>query len=227
MDKHLCLSLSHALSAHQAVIAKLNTLQQELTDIQNPKDLICIEQQFSALKQQSAQAKQNLEQVALQFPSILREHTGLNFIYAQCKKTKNLRYLNFRHESVTDLHFLQDMPLTELILEETLIEDITPLRNMKLELLCIMNTKVRDISPLKTMDLQEFHLDGSQVSDLSPLSEMSVKRLFIANTKVEDLSPIKDMPLESLHIHGCPLKDTPINRKIHSKSFCEGDPNWQ
>ena len=69
------------------------------------------------------------------------------------------------------------MPLTELMIGDTQVADLSPLKGMKLEILECDNSPVSDLSPLQGMPLAALQCDNTPVSDLSPMLGMSLKEI--------------------------------------------------
>jgi Leucine-rich repeat (LRR) protein len=91
------------------------------------------------------------------------------------------------------------MPLTELMLVGTKVENLGPLHGLPLQFLWANETLINDISPLSGCPLVSLTLHRTKVADLTPLANMvSLKRLHIGETAVSDLTPLKDLALERL-----------------------------
>ena len=93
---------------------------------------------------------------------------------------------------LSDLSPLKGMPsLTQLICANTLISDLSSLKDMRLTRLHCDDTRVTDLSPLRGMPLEILSCQSTKVSELSPLAGMPLTELFIDNTSVFDLSPLE------------------------------------
>jgi internalin A len=91
------------------------------------------------------------------------------------------------------------MPLTELMLVGTKVEDLGPLHGAPLQFLWLNETHINDISSLSGCPLVSLTLHRTKVADLTPLSNMiSLKRLHIGDTLVTNLAPLKGLVLERL-----------------------------
>ena len=126
-----------------------------------------------------------------------------------------------RCELVRDVSPLKGMSqLTALELDETGVDDLSPLRGLQLSSLSLEYCKVRDLSPLKDMRLTSLSLKGClQVRDLSPLKGMPLTELVLYSSGVQDLSPLEGMKLNYLNLSQCelvrdlsPLKDVKLLR---------------
>jgi hypothetical protein len=119
-----------------------------------------------------------------------------------------LRKLIFSDTVVSDLSSLRDMPLKVLGFPRSLgIKDLAPLKGMPLEFLDCSHTAVADLSPLQGMKLRELRCDQTLVSDLAPLKGMPLKRLMVPYTRVSDLAPLKGAPIEVLWLFRTPVTD--------------------
>ena len=107
------------------------------------------------------------------------------------------------------------MPLTSLILRETPVSDLSPLKGMPLTRLYFgFGTPIKDLAPLAGMPLTELCLGGTPVSDLSPLKGMPLTLLVCDRTLVSDLSPLKGVPLEARD-----LSDGHLERAMQVNAF--------
>jgi hypothetical protein len=71
-----------------------------------------------------------------------------------------LQYLNLGHVPVSDLSLLKDMTtLHTLVLDDTLVTDLSVLKGLPLKSLRIQSTRVSDLSPLQGMPLEELWLN--------------------------------------------------------------------
>jgi hypothetical protein len=71
-----------------------------------------------------------------------------------------LEYLNLTGLPVTDLSLVSGLKsLDWLILSDTAVSDLTPLRHLRLRKLHIEGTRVKDLSPLKGLPLTSLVLD--------------------------------------------------------------------
>jgi len=117
---------------------------------------------------------------------------------------------------------LRGLPIEDLSLSETQVQDLGPLRGMALRKLRIDYTPVNDLSPLQGMPLkmllmpgchfvsslsllaglplERLNADGCGISDLGPLKGMPLKNLSLAGNRVVDISPLVGAPLEQLSL---------------------------
>jgi Leucine-rich repeat (LRR) protein len=106
--------------------------------------------------------------------------TGLTF---NLWKRPDATYrLTIQNQALSDLSFLKDAPISELI---------------------ISGCKVVDLSPLQNLPLQELWASENPVSDLTPLRGLPLERLRLTRTNVSDLSPLIGLPLKELYVSAC------------------------
>lgn len=130
--------------------------------------------------------------------------------------------LDLNDAMISNLTALKSLPLVELYLWQSQVEDLSPLAEMPLQRLNLGGcTLVKDLSALKGMPLRWLHLAGLSINDLSPLAGAPLEYLNIYATKVSSLTPLKAMPLKSLDAGCCsslsdisPLRGLPL-RELH------------
>jgi Leucine-rich repeat (LRR) protein len=107
--------------------------------------------------------------------------------------------------TVTDLSSLKGMPLVEFGVAYTRVTNLDPLRGMPLESLILCDTPVHDLGPLKGMGtLETLDLRNTKVTDLTPLRELAVPNLNLDHTPIVDLSPFKGkLGFVRLSLFGC------------------------
>jgi tetratricopeptide (TPR) repeat protein len=87
---------------------------------------------------------------------------------------------------------LRELPLELLLLKDTRVRDLEPLRGMKLRHLDVLNSQVTDLGPLAGMPLEYLYFPGTNVNDLSPLRGMPLRYIHFDRTDVTDLSPLTE-----------------------------------
>lgn len=110
---------------------------------------------------------------------------------------------------------LEDIPamsnLTELVLCNQCISDLSPLRESRIKRLYLHGNNISDISSLSECDyLEELVISNNRVSDFSPLTGCGF--LSFLNAGANDITDLKDIAavksLRHLYVHNCPrLKD--------------------
>ena len=118
--------------------------------------------------------------------------------FRNCRLTF-LRCVN--NMNIVDLEPLNGQPINRLYLGSTGVEDIATLASMPLVVVMLENTNVSDITPLKGKRLKWLELHGlSGVRSIDILAGMPLRSLGIAKTGVSDLSPLKGAPLYEIDI---------------------------
>ena len=113
---------------------------------------------------------------------------------------------------VSDITPLRDLSTLEcLSLDGTLVSDISPLANLSsLEWLTLGGTSVSDIRPLANLSsLQQLGLWGTDVSNIEPLANhSSLEWLALGTTQVSDIGPLANLSsLEWLALWGTEVSD--------------------
>ena len=109
---------------------------------------------------------------------------------------------------IISLEDISAMPnITELILCNQCISDLSPLRKSKIERLYLHGNNISDISPLsECYHLQELIISNNRISDFSPLINCSFLNFLNAGANymedLDDISKIKS--LTRFYIHDCP-----------------------
>jgi serine/threonine protein kinase/Leucine-rich repeat (LRR) protein len=115
--------------------------------------------------------------------------------------------VNLERLKLGDLSVLKGLPITNLILFATDIDNLRAIAGLPLTNLILSMTQVSDLSPLRGMKLEALQCDGCRVADLAPLRGMPLRKLNLNRTQVSDLTPLAGMPIEELH-----LSELKINR---------------
>jgi len=141
---------------------------------------------------------------------------GGEYRYIQLLAGMPIENLLLTSSLLEDLSPLRGMPLKSLSLEESRVDDLSQLEGMALKKLNLEETRIRDISALKGMPLEELDLEKTNVTDLSPLTGMPLRSLDLCETRVRDISVLNGMPLTRLNLENChqlhdltPLKGCP------------------
>lgn len=109
---------------------------------------------------------------------------------------------------IVSLEDISAMPnLTELILCNQCIGDLSPLRNSRIKRLYLHGNNISDISPLSECDyLEELIISSNRVSDFSPLLDCGF--LSFLNAGANDMTDLRDIAsiksLKRLYLHDCP-----------------------
>ena len=103
--------------------------------------------------------------------------------YAPIAYCMSLMALDLGHNRITDLTFLEGLPLHYLILADNRITDLSPLAELtELEYLELFMNDVENLSPLTGLgNLIDLNLSRTRIEDLTPLCSMKqLKRLWIS-----------------------------------------------
>jgi internalin A len=123
-------------------------------------------------------------------------------------RRQRIAILDLRFCDVVDLSPLEDMPISQLYLEENRrLSDLRPLRGMPLHKLYLANTAVESLAPLRGAPLMELNAIGTRIKDLSPLVESPLQLLWLSDCPITDLSPLNKLGLVSLTLENTPVDD--------------------
>ena len=133
--------------------------------------------------------------------SILQDSEGID--YKAVIWSRELRNI----EPLADLTGLREIEFRSHGSEESRIDDISCLKDLRLEALDISNTSVRDLGPLENMPLKSLSIAGTRVFNIKPLSGMPLERFNAENSRLRRIDSLKGMPLKSLNISGTRIAD--------------------
>ena len=122
--------------------------------------------------------------------------------------------LSLSGSGVEQLSFTHSMPLMKLDLSKTEVLDLRPLSEKALEVLNLQNTKIDNLTPLSECPLSQINLNQTVIENLEPLRGSPLVELELRKTRVEDLSPLMESPLERLFLPGSPI------RSLNPLTFC-------
>lgn len=119
------------------------------------------------------------------------------------------------NQAISDVSWLEGVPLTSLDLRGTKVTDFNVLVGMPLRALSIHGTKPHDLTFLKGLPLVELRMMDCDVTDLTPLAGLKLALLEAGNNPVATLAPLAGMKLKSLNlihlkIDIAPLKGMPL-----------------
>ena len=115
---------------------------------------------------------------------------------------------------IDQLTFTHSMPLVKLDISQTDVTDLRPLSDKPLEVLNLQRTKVDNLSPISSCPISELNLNQTNLETLEPLRGSPLIELELRKTLVEDLSPLMECPLEMLSLPGSPV------RSLNPLTFC-------
>ncbi len=103
--------------------------------------------------------------------------------------------------ATSNLTFLQGIPLWKLMIDNTSVTDLSPLRDMPLHELSARNGALfADLGPLQGLPLRRLAIHGAPVRDLRPLWGMKLIDLDLIGLDVRDIGPLQGMPLHRLRL---------------------------
>jgi serine/threonine protein kinase len=134
--------------------------------------------------------------------------------------------------STASIEPLRGLPINELDLTKTQVQDLGPLRGMALRYLHVAETPVSDLSPLHGMPLKTLLMDECHsASDLSPLAGLPLERLEANKCGIADLKPLKGAPLKILSLVSnritdlSPLAGAPLEHlNLHANQVSDLSP---
>jgi len=145
--------------------------------------------------------EQLLDDLRTRNPEFDAEHAG--YEPAEGK----LAALQLDDTKLQDISPIAGLPLKFLSLKNCPVSDVAVIKGMPLEQLALEETQVSDLSPLSGMPLHSLWLNGAPVSDLKPLEGLPLTSLNLLKTMVTDVTPLRGMPLESLWLNDTGVAD--------------------
>lgn len=119
-----------------------------------------------------------------------------------------LKMLDLQGCPIVEIGAVEGMPLVEFYLDNTNVEDLSPLKgNTTLQKLYVNGTNVKDLAPVRGLPIQELNLVDSRVTDIAALAGMPLKMLWLTDLPVKDISALQSTPLLSLTIHRTQVED--------------------
>ena len=119
--------------------------------------------------------------------------------------------------TIKNINFITNFPaLRQLLIGETPIEDLSPLRGLPLGQLYMGLTPVRDLSPLEGMSISELQITCVPATNLNVLAGMPLKSVHLGHPDlVMDISPLAGKELIQLWVFGrvtafAPLKEVKL-----------------
>jgi hypothetical protein len=117
--------------------------------------------------------------------------------------------------------------LKVLMVGNTGVTDISPIKNLQLDSLDLGMCGVEDLSPLKEMKtLTKLSISGTRVKSLAPLKGLSLEMLDISDTPITDIRPLSRMPLKGLRLTNCRLKSYMVLRTLKKLQALEPQHLW-
>jgi len=122
------------------------------------------------------------------------------------------------------------MPITALILDNTCVTHLSPLKDMPLTQLTLAQGLVKDLTPLIGMPLTTLSIRLTPVTDLSPLTGMPLTNLYLFDaryqngTNITDHTPLQGLPLRELTLNFEPERDSELLRSIKTLEVINDKP---
>lgn len=105
---------------------------------------------------------------------------------------------------------LSELPLTQIILDNTAVRDVTPLAGIALNSVSLAQTPLVDLTPLKSSQLRHLEISGTAVRRIGPLLGTPLVKMGVANTQLEDWPLLKRFSLTHLAIDSRQLRHVDI-----------------
>jgi Leucine-rich repeat (LRR) protein len=153
--------------------------------------------------------------------SISRAPLGDLSAFAALRSLKDFRYSGHWRDAapVSDLTPLAGLPLESLVMSNTKVGSVEPIRGMKLKRLALTKCPLKDIKPLQAMKLESIDLSGTKVFDFSYLKGMPLKSFAANGTSLKNVSFLRGMKLESLSITDTPVYDFSVFARMPIKTL--------
>ncbi len=122
---------------------------------------------------------------------------------------------------VSDVSCLEALPLEVLLLAETRVTDLGPLRELRtLTKLNLSRAPVADLTPIGDLNISWLDISATRVTELSALQNLRLSYLNVANTHITDLTPINAEALRTLNLVDADIRDlTPLARASELESI--------
>lgn len=150
---------------------------------------------------------------------VLNLSGNADLVTVQALEGLPITQLDLSDTRVQDLSPLRGMPLHDLTLNGTPFANLEDLEGLPIERLQLNACPVSDLAPLAKLPLQELSIASTRISSLQPLRGMSLRKLVLRDTGISTLRPLAGMPLEELNLQGCgkiesldSLRGAPLNR---------------
>lgn len=133
---------------------------------------------------------------------------------------RDLKELKVSGYQILDISSLAGLQLTKLELQENMIRDISPLRDMtSLEYLDLHHNGISDLTPLQNLTrLRTLWLHENMISDLTPLKGLSsLRNLYLSTNNISDISPLGSLTgLTGLTARANNIKDiSPLSNLVN------------
>ena len=136
-------------------------------------------------------------------------------------KGLQLQGLDLSGNPVRELRHLKGMPLRNLFLENTKVENLWDLSDAKLVELRLNNSPVLSLKGLEGQPLENLYAVGTRITEVSSLRSSNLRQLWLSESPVSDVSGLSGLPLISLTLHRTLVEDVlfvrqlPVLQRLH------------
>ena len=86
------------------------------------------------------------------------------------------------------------MPLRNLFLENTRVENLESLKGARLVELRLNNSPVNSLSGVEGQPLENLYAVGTRITEVSPLRSSNLRQLWLSESPVSDVSGLAGLP---------------------------------
>ena len=132
-----------------------------------------------------------------------------------------LQGLDLSGNPVRELRHLKGMPLRNLFLENTRVENLKDLSEAKLVELRLNNSPIQSLKGLEGQPLENLYAVGTRITEVSSLRSSNLRQLWLSESPVSDVSGLSGLPLISLTLHRTLVEDVlfvrqlPVLQRLH------------
>ena len=136
-------------------------------------------------------------------------------------KGLQLQGLDLSGNPVRGLRHLKGMPLRNLFLENTRVENLSDLSEAKLVELRLNNSPIQSLKGLEGQPLENLYAVGTRITEVSALRSSNLRQLWLSESPVSDVSGLSGLPLVSLTLHRTLVEDVlfvrqlPVLQRLH------------
>lgn len=136
-------------------------------------------------------------------------------------KGLQLQGLDLSGNPVRELRHLKGMPLRNLFLENTRVENLKDLSEAKLLELRLNNSPIQSLKGLEGQPLENLYAVGTRITEVSALRSSNLRQLWLSESPVSDVSGLSGLPLVSLTLHRTLVEDVlfvrqlPVLQRLH------------
>ena len=125
-----------------------------------------------------------------------------------------LQGLDLSGNPVREIRHLKGMPLRNLFLENTRVENLIDLSEAKLVELRLNNSPIQSLKGLEGQPLENLYAVGTRITEVSALRSSNLKQLWLSESPVSDVSGLAGLPLVSLTLHRTLVEDVTFVRQL-------------